>query len=320
MDDIEIASAQKSHLIRIRGRVSVTRKKINRRSSIQLPNNSKRLMKPVWRSPARRFFASLRWNHSGDDIFAAVFSESELSNMPLKWLKYLLLERVGLTSQKDLDATIHRFDLSDTDQALNICNNLFGSKVTQGRTMAVFKAIFFDRAGQLPNYRIYSLNDVPLALKFLQEYRTQSQEAWICASNVDDSGSNFGGRITLPIGKNLFPSSLEIVWYTSPRKIEEFSDDTFPYPFLRASKHLPSLQFVIEKLYIPEKYLRDEIHTILLQDTQKALSSLHYLKESIEILQIILCNAGANEISLEFKVSYGKFSIIDWDTEIETSL
>lgn len=187
--------------------------------------------------------------------------------------------------------------------------------------MVVFKVVFFDKAGQLPNYRIYSPDNIPSALKFVQNYSMQAQEVWICESGVADSGSNFGGRVTLPVGENLLPSVLEIVWFTSPRKIEEFQDDNFQYPFLIASKHSPSLQFTVDKLHIPEKYLQyPGLRDNFIRDAQWVLASLHYRKEAIETLKIILSGAGAKEISLEFKSSRNRFSIIDWDTEIETSM
>ncbi len=81
------------------------------------------------------------------------------------------------------------------------------------------------------------------------------------------------------------------------------------------------MQFVIDTIHVPDKYTNvPGMESTLTNDFQWVLSSLHSYKSGIGDLLSILHGSGANELSLEFKASSGRFGIIDWDTEIETTL
>jgi hypothetical protein len=270
---------------------------------------------------AREFFAFLKWDYS-EQSSAIVFTDYESRELPLKWLKYLLLERVGLTTLQELDETIHRFPVADAKKAKNFCYQLLKSRNTENSNMIVLKVVFSDRAGQLPNFRIYRRSDIPTAFESaLAQYMTEAQEIWLCQSEIAHSDANFGGRLSMPGNVVYAPSILEIVWFTSPRLLEEYRTKSFAYPFLRAYKRPGSLQFRLDELHLPEKWrVEPNEKERFLQDAQWVLYSLKSHREALDKLELILFGAGANELSIEFKASGGKFSIIDWDTEIETAL
>jgi hypothetical protein len=267
---------------------------------------------------ARIFFSSLKWNYLDSNYNSPIFTIDEIKTLPLKWMKYLLLEKVGLTSGEQLRKTIIRYKIYELENIENRCKEFYKNGCDYSDKMIVFKVVFMDMAGQLPNYRIYNEHEIPNAIKFVKSYLNNAYEIWICSSNVDKTGKNFGGRITMPVGDNLTLSFLEIIWFSTPRRIEEFKKDGFAFPYIRVMKHIPSLCFNLEELYIPKKYEELVNSQDLLKDIQWVLSNLYYLRNQVEMLKEILHGAGANELSLEFKSSDGNFSVIDWDTEIET--
>jgi hypothetical protein len=255
------------------------------------------------------------WSYENPVFYTPVFLEEEIKSQPLKWLKYLLLEKVSATTMKELDSTIKRFARTNIQKAKDECQSYF-SKTADGR-MIVVKLVYFDKAGQLPNFRIFSINDVDAIFEQILLTPFRGEQIWLCHSDVNQEGSNLGGRIILP-NSNFSPIIAEIVWFTSPRRIEEYSGGGFKFPYLRAIKYPGSMHFTIEELLIPKIYPQNKEKYQI--DFQFVLSSLMNYRDTIGELENILFGAGANELSLEFKISTGKFSIIDWDTEIETSI
>ena len=117
------------------------------------------------------------------------------------------------------------------------------------------------------------------------------------------------------------PGLLEIVWFTSPRKIEEYKDHGFPYPFLQAHRDPGSIRYTVDALHIPGAYgAIPNMELRLIRDYHWVLESFRLHQEKIDQLTEILVAAGAQEVSIEFKSSTARFSFIDWDTEIETTL
>ncbi len=90
---------------------------------------------------AREFFSALQWDYSQESNIP-VFSTEEISSLPLKWLKYLLLERVGLANLKDLESNILRFDIEEIEHARIACRELFESdEMGRRNSMVVLKII-----------------------------------------------------------------------------------------------------------------------------------------------------------------------------------
>ncbi len=268
----------------------------------------------------RKFFSSLRWDYSQRDLIIPVFLPSEIKNVPLRWLKNILLERVGLTTKKELDNTIHRFSIKEISKAEDECYLLFEELSHRfGNILIIAKIVFFDQTGGLPTYQIRSTMDIQPAFKFAEDYSSRADELWLCWASEKGVNSNYSGRITFPIEYS--PNILEIVWYGSPRIIEEFQENNFPYPFARAHKESNSQQFIIDHIYIPDRYsFTPNIRTRIIKEIQWALISIHRYQEAIKRLKTVLYGAGVKEVCLEFIVRSGKLAFTDWDTEIETSL
>jgi len=266
----------------------------------------------------RKFFSSFSWSDS-TDLQYPVFLNSEIENQPLKWLKYALLSKVGLTSINYLDETIFRFNPQSDMDILDRCRKLLVND--DNHVMVIIKIVYKDQAGQLPNFRVYGLDDLRLAHNFILENKSKAHEIWLCSSSVSQTGRNFGGRISDHLGISFGTSILEMVWFTSPRKIEEYRKGGFDYPYLRATKFKNIKTYDIEEISYPEKFNdQSDFENRLMTDLQWVLKSLNLFKENINVLSDILTRAGAKELSLEFKSSDGQFSIIDWDTELESIL
>lgn len=268
---------------------------------------------------ARDFFADLCWNDNIETLHTNVFTQEELDTSPLKWLKYVLLARVGLSSITELNKTIKRFEKDDISAIRYECEKLF-SNDSENELMAVIKLVSIDKAGQLPNHRIYSRRDIDNTVEFIKENLRVAQEIWICTSTVGEGNSNFGGRITFPMDGKFAPNLLEMVWFTSPRKIQDFTLEYFEYPFVSACKFPGTITYCPKIFHIPAKFNSSILKTMMASDMQSLLQIVDNFKDNVESLKMILHSAGAKELSLEFKSSFGKISFIDWDTEIETSI
>jgi hypothetical protein len=270
----------------------------------------------------RQFFNNLWWQGTDDGNALHVFTRVELTTQPLKWLKYLLLERVGLTSLAELDSDIKRFKVADITQAIEYCQNTYSRSTSDSGLMTVLKAVLENKAGQLPNFRIFGLKDIDTAFsdfKKLCYHSHEVKEAWLCTSDVSIENASFGGRII--VSQSAFaPVLAEIVWFASPRLLEDFSDGpSFNYPYLRATKKPTEAAFRIDYLYIPAKHSELGLKPRMLEDFRSTLRRLNELREPTEKIVSILHSAGAGTVSLEFKSDKGNFKIIDWDTEVETS-
>lgn len=283
---------------------------------------------------ARDFFASLRYIDS-DDIRQhgwrrtritdgyPIFTPEELSHEPLKWLKYVLLGRLGLRPLHELGKEIKRFPVLNWAEAQEQCIELLiNAKQQQQQILVVIKLVPMDSAGQLPNFRITGMEAVASAFRNARAAcRPIFKEMWLCGSAIDVGGLNLAGRITLPGFNSTASSIIEVVWYTSPRLIENLDVSTFPYPYLRAQRLFGRSNYQVEQLHIPTSSAVNGIvsQKELLDEFAWIMKQIFFHREKIADLEAIVANAGANELSLEFKSDNGNFRFIDWDTEVETS-
>lgn len=276
---------------------------------------------------ARDYFRGLCFVNANDagatnlNFAHPVFTNSELTNEPLKWLKYVLLGKIGLRPLDELDSDIKRFKINHKDKVQLHCKNLLDmANQKEQNVLLVLKLVPMDFAGQLPNFRITSIGELPFI--FTEVHRTQNflhNEIWVCESITQIGNLNFAGRYILPNSKSPY-SLIESLWYTSPRLLETVSSSpSFPYPYLRAKRLLGALSYQVEDVRIPTKYLETGVNEkTLLGDFAWLLNKIYSYQEKISELEAILVSAGANEVSLEFKSDNGNFRFIDWDTEVET--
>lgn len=247
-----------------------------------------------------------------------IFSNTELAKEPIKWLKYLVMDKLGLEPIKKIETQIHRYPFSDMPRIFNDLMEKYSNE-NPNHKMTVIKLVPWNRGAQLKNFRIYNSKDIFHAAQLIsQASGSMEQEIWFCESSVSNEGFNLGGRITFPItGK---PNFIELVWFASPRMIENFSLSNFNYPYLRASRNNECSDFKIELIFIPEKNRNTGLsEKILIEDFNKISHLISIKRDTISVILNSLRAFGAKEVSFCFKVVDGDLTIIDWDTEIEST-
>jgi len=228
--------------------------------------------------------------------------------------------RIGLTTVEELETQIHRYSLAELALARTECFAIASSAAASNKNfMIVLKVVPKDAAGLIRNFRIYSSGEVDTTLQQIEAYceplNQSSHQLWFCLSIIDPKTLSLGGRITLSGGHR--PDCIEMIWYTSPRRIEEFSDVDFPFPFWRAIRPIGKLAFRTDFIHVPESFLvgyHDSIDNYL-KDARLVLRNIWQHSTAIRNLCDILFNAGANEVSLEFVLNAGILTFTDWDTE-----
>ena len=250
-----------------------------------------------------------------------IFSSQELRNEPLKWLKYVLLGRLGLRPLDRLTEEINRFPIELMSEAQKQCVKVMTHAINKNQdVLLVIKLVPMDFAGQLPNFRITKLEDIASAFKAVgATKRFFDREIWLCESITEVGKLNLAGRYILPSTKSL-SAILEVLWYTSPRLLETINLSIFPYPYLRARCKVGNMKFHVEELHIPSNLLSNQVTNEegILEDFNWLLRNIYTFKEKINELEAVVTTAGAHELSLEFKSDNGHFRFIDWDTEVET--
>jgi len=257
--------------------------------------------------------------HSLDYQQESIFSAEEIRHEPIKWLKYLVLDRTGVESIIKISSQIHRFTLGHLDDAIIYARKIYAQSAHKNAKMTVVKVVPWNRGAQLKNFRIFSIDDIdPTFKKIREEFGEWDHELWLCESSVLDSGFNLGGRLTFPqLGQ---PQYIELIWYASPRLVESFSQTGFNFPYLRATRLRGLAEFQTEVLYIPDKYKKEGHFSNMWMDDFKNVARLLALKrDSINSLLNTLGTFGAKEVSFCFKVTNGLLTIIDWDSEIEST-
>jgi hypothetical protein len=280
----------------------------------------------------RNYFASLRYPAFGDEgqlTFGRrpvvtghpVFTQSELASEPLKWLKYVLLGRLGLRPLEELAQDINRYPINRWRSAQARCKALLAkAHQRQLSTLIVVKLVPMDKAGQLANFRISHVKEIEGAFKSALATRSPVDvEIWLCQSVIEIGGTNLAGRLTLPSLNSLAPSYIEVVWYASPRLLENINLSTFPYPYLFAVRQPGQLVHRVKILHIPSKYRSPNraVSARFLENFRWLEAQVASHKDKIATVELMLQAAGANEVSLEFKSDNGCFRFIDWDTEVE---
>jgi hypothetical protein len=190
--------------------------------------------------------------------------------------------------------------------------------------MVVIKVVPWHRGAQLANCRVSDVEEVPAAFARIREQNEGLRhELWCCDSSVDTSGFNLGGRLTVPgpDGEQV----LEMVWYASPRLIESVTLPDFDRPYIRAVRTRPTCTFDVQVIHVPSAYRRVTSPEGVPDDGpwrgdfRAVARELHERREAIGRLAQCLREIGAQEACLCFKVSDGRLTVIDWDTEIESS-
>lgn len=268
----------------------------------------------------KQFLSRLNWGDN-DENFFPVFSQEEIDNTPLKWLKHLFLVRIGLRDYQELIREIKRFAMSEqgiklTQQA---SEELLNSAVKKDEQLLIIKVVFSEITIALPNYRINYVHQLDAAFSDIrQKFMQKAIELWVCLSNISRTGSNFGGRVAMDLGEMYVPEIIEVIWYTSPRILDGFQVTNYPY--IKSSKFPGSMHYKIDRIQKPQQYNQDNSLEIkMMNDYRYALFELHKRNEKIREMCQVLSKNGVKELVLQFKVNNGIFTIIDWDTDKDVS-
>jgi hypothetical protein len=248
-----------------------------------------------------------------------IYTEAELNSEPIKWLKYLLLDRAGVEPIEKIKSQIHRFALDNVSNAQEwVTERLTASSDIQRNVMVVNKLVPWDQGAQLKNFRVFNVDDVHVVFQEIKNDMAKgAHELWCCESDTASSGFNLGGRINFPKDDN--PQIVELVWFASPRLIESVRIPEFDHPYLRAESSIIDPMFEITTLHIPDEYKSEAGEGLWEEDFVAVLSLLGTRRSAMNRLVSILQGFGANEVCFCFKIDDGVLTIIDWDTEIESS-
>jgi len=248
-----------------------------------------------------------------------ILSPDEIAKEPLKWLKYLVMDRTGLEPIDKVAHQINRFRLSDIEIAKGWVNDrLEVSDETDQRKMVVAKVVPWDSGAQLMNYRMFSTSDVVNTFdQIANDFKGATHELWCCESPVSNKGLNLGGRINYPQpGRDQL---LELVWFASPRFIERVSLPDFEYPYLSAIRACANPAFRIEVLHIPSEYSVRYNHATWEDDLKRVAQELERKRSAMNTLAYTVKSLGAREVCFCFKMMEERLTIIDWDSEIEST-
>lgn len=179
--------------------------------------------------------------------------------------------------------------------------------------MIVVKLVSMDRAAQLPNYRIHSAAEVAATFEEIRRNtKRRWHEVWFCASSVGRDTYSVGGRFIPAVDRSYHGDLVEQVWHTSPRLIDQLNR-LAPFPYVRAERPVGDLAFAIRDVHIPTGYPLTEAR--LRAEYVQTLLEIYRRRESWEMFVRFLLLRNVKFVSLEYKVSNGKFSFIDWDTD-----
>ena len=269
----------------------------------------------------RSFFSNLIYSSSGEVEPTRIFSPDEIALEPLKWLKRLMLVRQGLSSMEVLESEISRFPAKRMAEAKSQCLALALEAHEFGKNfMIVLKIVPRDTVGLIPNYRVYYPEAIDDVFSRLEGASTSDEdELWYCLSIVDSATLSLGGRVVIPSDSS--SETVELVWYTSPRLIEEFNGSNFDYPFLRARRHNGEIRYRNELLYVPDQFqLNKQSRDRYVEEGNWAINEVWRHRSGIDAICGTVFRAGAREISIEFRVNVGNLVFIDWDTDVELLL
>jgi len=266
---------------------------------------------------AKSFLSSLNFL----DNESPVFSDADIQNESIKWLKRRLLADTDLISYQDLDTQILRYKITELTAAKERCISIIADFESRGiGFLIVLKVVPKNSVGLLRNFRISNRHAVTPVFNDIADYCKSfsplERELWFCPSIIDSSTLSLGGRISF--SSQVRPTIVEIAWHSSPRRIEEYSHDgVLDFPFCRALQEIGQMQFSINVLRIPNRYLQSRDTNDYIKDYTWVLCQLYNNKDRIYNLCDMLFRASAREASIEFIVNMEKLRFIDWDTDLD---
>jgi hypothetical protein len=235
---------------------------------------------------------------------------------PQKWRKYELLEDFGLTDTDDLRRTIHRFPREQRTTFLSQLREEVKAETANGKRegqyLFVMKFVPKKLAMLLPNIRVQNMADLDAVEDAIRdEPFGDYDEIWFCRTNVSVSSFSVAGRILVNSSAGMDAHIIEQVWRCSPRLIESLGQ-TFPYPFIRATRSGWGWPPRIDQIHIPPS--APESAMVIREQFAIAMRTLDRTREKLAAFVEAVLAVGLNVCCLEYKIEGERLQIIDWDT------
>lgn len=240
-------------------------------------------------------------------------SRRSARSLPLKWLKYELLDLYGLADLVYIERSIRRFRREDSSYFLSELRREIrgsGSLNTSQRLDGFFvtKLVPHRLSILLTNVRVYGLRDIPAVQRAISEPNSDHEEIWLCRTRADIRTLSVAGRLL--VLADCGSQVIEQVWRCSPRFIENLGPD-FPYPFVRAVRPGWGWSMKIEEIHCTPN--APETGCALRCQLGATLRKLNASRERLEFFTDAITSLGL-AISLEYKIEGEALQIIDWDT------
>lgn len=239
-------------------------------------------------------------------------------NTPFKWKKHLILPFFGLRNFDDVKREIHRYKSRELERLVDDIKQDMMKAECKCAYLISFVPI--QQEYKLPNVMIKTVEQLE---KFYSEncctnIGNKYTEIWFFKKNISKESSNLVGRISFNLRevneqvKSIeCAQTLEQVWNANHREIEKYNGEK-RLNFIAASRMGWNRRYKINEVSIPMK-LHLNIKNIL-KDFRKVTMQIESYRENIEEFCEYLKSLGINEVSLEYMMSNGEFSFIDWDS------
>lgn len=235
-----------------------------------------------------------------------------VQEVPNKWKKHLVLVEFGLKRQEDLEREIHRYSATHVNALMQDIEEELKNNPNSG--MYIVSSIPSNDFYKLPNFSISSMEDLEEFKASLDEHFLEKfSEVWYCKKTFEKGHDLITGRISF--NNRDWVSSIkdshivEQVWNCSHREIEKLGRDP-NIIYIKASREGWGRHYNIDTLNVPSIKDKDKV----IRGFRETVRSIEANKEKIEPFEEHLKSIGVDEFCLEYMLSQGKFSFIDWDS------
>lgn len=238
-------------------------------------------------------------------------------NTPFKWKKHLILPFFGLRSIDEVQREVHRYKKQDLDCLVEAIKQ--DMQKSEGKCSYLISFVPKQQEYKLPNVTVSTLEQLEeFHRNFSVNKINKYIEIWFFKKIMHRDSNNLVGRISFNLRnvngqvKSLERAQiLEQVWHTNHREIEKYNGNSRSI-FIVASRIGWNRKYRIDEALIPKGVEAD--YENILKWLRKATIQIEENRENIERFCEYVKKLGIYEFSLEYMITNGKFSFIDWDS------